>query len=425
MIIEALPELLCFFFLESLLLPNDDNAFDDDLLDAADFDDDTRFLEGSEIVLNPTVTQGTFGDSASSGRCEELMRRYERVLQEKRHSWTSHLRLLTKLGAGGQGVVYLTERRGSDGFTLPVALKVFSPERYATPVHYDSDMARIGRVAAKVAQIQHENLLVVENFLDRDRIRMMVMEWVEGYDLRRLLKPDLLKNLKPHFSAKRFEYINDVLITEGPVQPRFRSGFAVAIVRECLEALAAMHRQNIVHSDIKPGNIMLKRTGHSKIIDIGSAFALSDPPQKRTCTPTYAALEVLEGGEITPRSDLASLGFVLLELLSGQPVFAGMNDYKQLVEAKRTLKDRLVDFIPKELADNELLMSFLSGMIDPDPQTRLPDAETANLVDFGAAAFHRQLIKNDLSTEYENDLRIWIDELLEIELESPEILQLG
>jgi len=186
-----------------------------------------------------------------------------------------------------------------------------------------------------------------------------------------------------------------------------------------------MHRQNIVHSDIKPGNIMLKRTGHSKIIDIGSAFAISDPPQKRTCTPTYAALEVLEGGEITPRSDLASLGFVLLELLSGQPIFAGMNDYKQLVEAKRTLKDRLVDFIPKELADNELLMSFLSGMIDPDPQTRLPDAETANLVDFGAAAFHRQLIKNDLSTEYENDLRIWIDELLEIELESPEILQLG
>ena len=140
---------------------------------------------------------------------------------------------------------------------------MFSPERYATPVHYDSDMARIGRVAATVAQIQHENLLVVENFLDRDRIRMMVMEWVEGFDLRRLLKPDLLANLKPHFTAERWEYINDVLITEGPTQPRFRSGFAVAIVRECLEALAAMHRQNIVHSDIKPGNICLLYTSPS------------------------------------------------------------------------------------------------------------------------------------------------------------------
>ena len=405
-------------------MPND-NSIDDPFEEArADLDDETRFLDHSEIVIEPTVTQMVPGETREPGRCDELIQRYERVLQEKRHSWTSHLRLLTKLGAGGQGVVYLTERRGADGFTLPVALKVFSPERYATPVHYDSDMARIGRVAATVAQIQHENLLVVENFLDRDRIRMMVMEWVEGYDLRRLLKPDLLTNLKPHFTAKRWEYINDVLITEGPMQPRFRSGFAVAIVRKCLEALAAMHRQNIVHSDIKPGNIMLKRTGHSKIIDIGSAFDMSDPPQKRTCTPTYAALEVLEGGEVTPRSDLASLGFVLLELLAGKPVFAGLKDYQDLVDAKRTLKDRLGDFVPKELADNELLMSFLSGMIDPDPNTRLSDAETANMVDFGAAAFHRQLIKNDLSTEYENDLRIWIDELLAIEIDHPEILQL-
>ena len=405
-------------------MPNK-NFSDDPFEEApADFDDETRFLDHSEIVIEPTVTQAVPGETSQPGRCHELIQRYERVLQEKRHSWTSHLRLLTKLGAGGQGVVYLTERRGSDGFTLPVALKVFSPERYATPVHYDSDMARIGRVAATVAQIQHENLLVVENFLDRDRIRMMVMEWVEGYDLRRLLKPDLMKDLKPHFTADRWQYINDVLITEGPTQPRFRSGFAVAIVRKCLEALGAMHRQNIVHSDIKPGNIMLKRTGHSKIIDIGSAFDISDPPQKRTCTPTYAALEVLEGGEVTPQSDLASLGFVLLELLAGKPVFAGLNDYQELVDAKRTLKDRLGDFVPTELADNELLMSFLAGMIDPDPQTRLADAETANMVDFGAAAFHRQLIKNDLSTEYENDLRIWIDELLAIEIEHPEILEL-
>ena len=405
-------------------MPNN-NTFDDPFEEApADHDDETRFLDHSEVVIEPTVTQALPGEESAVGRCHELTQRYERVLQEKRHSWTSHLRLLTKLGAGGQGVVYLTERRGSDGFTLPVALKVFSPERYATPVHYDSDMARIGRVAATVAQIQHENLLVVENFLDRDRIRMMVMEWVEGYDLRRLLKPDLLTNLKPHFSPDRWNYINDVLITEGPMQPRFRSGFAVAIVRTCLEALAAMHRQNIVHSDIKPGNIMLKRTGHSKIIDIGSAFDIADPPQKRTCTPTYAALEVLEGGQVTPRSDLASLGFVLLELLAGKPVFAGLNDYQELVDAKRSLKDRLGDFVPDELVGNELLMSFMTNMIDPDPDTRFADAETANMVDFGAAAFHRQLIKNDLATEYENDLRIWIDELLAIEIDHPEIFEL-
>ena len=121
------------------------------------FDDRTLFQTDSED-LAPTVTRD--GELVEN-QCTELFRRYEEILSEKRHSWTTHLRLLKKLGAGGQGVVFLTERRGSDSFTLPVALKVFSPERYATPSHYDADMARMGRVAAKVARIQHENLLVV------------------------------------------------------------------------------------------------------------------------------------------------------------------------------------------------------------------------------------------------------------------------
>jgi hypothetical protein len=200
--------------------------------------------------LSPTVTRD---GSVTVNQCQELVDRYEEILGDKRHSWTTHLRLLKKLGAGGQGVVYLTERRGSDGFTLPVALKVFSPERYATPGHYDSDMSRMGRVAAKVARIQHENLLVVENFLDRDRIRMMVMEWVEGYDLRRLLTPRMFGTIKERFSEAKWRHINEVVVTSGPEQPRFKAGVAVAIVRDCLEALAAMHREGIVHGDVKSG----------------------------------------------------------------------------------------------------------------------------------------------------------------------------
>jgi serine/threonine-protein kinase len=383
-----------------------------------DFDGKTLFNTAGDD-LSPTVTQD---GEMTVNQCAELCELYEQILREKRHSWTTHLRLLTKLGSGGQGVVYLTERRGSDGFTLPVALKVFSPERYASPTHYDAEMARMGRVAAKVARIQHENLLVVENFLDRDRIRMMVMEWVEGFDLRRLLTPRMFGAVKERFSEKRWKHVNEVLVTAGPEQPRFKAGVAVAIVRDCLEALAAMHRQDIVHGDVKPGNIMLKRSGHSKIIDIGSAFDLADPPQRRACTPTYAALEVLEGNENTPLSDLASLGYVTIELLAGRPVFGGVNDLKELIEAKRTLYERLEDMLPEDVARNELLMSFCRGLIAPDPQQRFESAEAADLVDVGAAAFHRQLVKNDLASEYENDIRIWIDELLEIEASTPGFL---
>ena len=375
------------------------------------FDGKTLYTtDGDDLV--PTATHE--GEIVPN-QCTELVQRYQEILNEKRHSWTTHLRLLKKLGSGGQGVVYLTERRGSDSFTLPVALKVFSPERYATPSHYDADMARMGRVAAKVARIQHENLLVVENFLDRDRIRMMVMEWVEGFDLRRLLTPKMFGLIEERFSATRWRDVNEVLVTAGPEQPRFKAGVAVAIVRDCLEALAAMHRDGIVHGDIKPGNIMLKRTGHSKIIDIGSAFDIADPPQRRACTPAYAAPEVLEGIENTPRSDLASLGYVTIELLSGRPVFSGINDYQELLIAKRTLSDRLPDLVPAEVGRNSLLMSFLRGMIAPDPKQRFASAEAADLVDQGAAAFHRQLVKSDLASEYENDIRIWIDELLELD----------
>ncbi len=362
--------------------------------------------------LNPTITKD--GDEITS-QCAELVDRYSEINNEKRLSWTTHLRLLKKLGAGGQGVVYLTERRGSDSFSLPVALKIFSPARYATPLLYDADMGRMGRVAARVARIQHDNLLLVENFLDRDRIRMMVMERVEGFDLRRLLTVQMFKLLEKRLTRSRWQDLNRVVVTAGVEQPRLKAGVAVQIVRECLEALAAMHREGIVHGDIKPANIMLKRTGHSKIIDIGTAFDIDDPPQRKTCTPAYAAPEVLQGIENTPRSDLASLGYVTIELLSGKQVFAGISDYQELLEAKQSLPHRLSQLLPDEVSCNTLLMSFLKGLVAPQPKQRFASAEHAELVDQGAAAFHRQLVKSDLASEYENDIRIWIDELFEME----------
>lgn len=368
---------------------------------------------GSDVA--PTET---FDGQPTGPQCAELIGRYDKLVSEQRLSWTTHLRLLRKLGAGGQGVVYLTERRGADGFTLPVALKIFSPERYGSPEEYDADMARIGRVSAKVARIQHENLLVVQNFLDRERVRLMVMEWVEGFDLRRLLTPKMYGVVKSRVSTKRWDYINQVLVTAGPVQPRFKPGVAIAIVRDCLEALAALHREGVIHTDIKPANIMLKRSGHTKIIDIGSAFDQNDPPNKRACTPAYAALEVLEGRETTPLSDLASLGYVLIELLSGRPLFSAAKELPELIDAKRKLADRLPEILPEEVSDNDLLMNFCRGMIAADPDKRFQTAEAAELMDNeGAAAFHRQLVKNDLASEYDNDIRIWIEELLEIEQE--------
>lgn len=347
----------------------------------------------------------------------KLLARYDELTQSAKISWTGHYHLLRLLGRGGQGEVYLTEYRGTDGFTVPVAMKVFSPERFADSRAYEESMQRVASIAARVALIQHDNLLDVQNFVERHRIRVMLMEWIDGYDLRQLTSPRLLELLEGHVSNRRWRYINEVILTHGPEQSRFKAGVAVAIVRECLAALAALHREGIVHGDVKPANIMLKRSGHAKLIDMGSAFDYRNPPRDRECTPLYAAPEVLENQESTPRSDLASVGYVLIELLSGVNPFVGKSKYRDILHAKRELPSRLHEVLPEDVLRNELLMNFLRGLIAPDPNRRFPSAEAAEHVDQGAAAFHRQLILSNLSTEYDNDIRVWLEELRRLESE--------
>jgi serine/threonine-protein kinase len=356
------------------------------------------------------------GESPTSVRSErgaahDLLDRYQGLLDEPRLSWIETHRLGRRLGSGGQGVVYLCERLGADHFTLPVALKVFSPEGYESAARYDDAMARVARVAVRVAQIQHDNLIDVHNFIEHNRIRLMEMEWIDGYDLQRLLSPALLQRARERVSDERWDYLNDVIITAGPTQSRLKPGVAIAVLRAVLAALSALHREGIVHGDVKPANLMLKRTGNAKLIDIGSAFDWGRGDRGRSCTPAYAAPEVLEGSGGSPHSDLASLGYVLVEMLSGAPACAGLSAHEALLEAKRTIVDRLDEILPEDVVCNDLLMSLVTGLIAPDPGQRFASAEEADLVEEGAASFHRQLVHGNLASEYENEMRVWLEEL--------------
>src|SRR6516225_6559359 len=172
----------------------------------------------STTILQENRATITLGGHPSQRCPDELLDRYKALVDEQRMSWTEHLRLTRLLGSGGQGVVYLSQRRGADGFTLPVALKIFSPERYEDTRAYDEAMARMAQVAARVAQIQQDNLLDVHNFVDRDRIRLMEMEWIDGYDLSRLLTPDMLDRTRDRVNQRRWEYLNNVIVTAGPAQ---------------------------------------------------------------------------------------------------------------------------------------------------------------------------------------------------------------
>ena len=356
------------------------------------------FVEGEPLVPSDT-----------------LLKRYKNLLHHRRVQWTTYHRFVRELGSGGQGIVYLSERKGADGFNQPVAMKVFSPERFPTTLAYRKAMERIARVASRIAMIQHDNILDVQDFVDRDRIRIMVMEWIDGYDLRQLMNADRLSLVRELASEDRWEHINSVIATFGPEQIRFKAGVAVALVRDCLAGLAALHRQKIVHGDIKPSNIMLKRSGNAKLIDMGSAFELDDPPPNRACTPAYAAPEVLEGATCTPRSDLASLGYVLIEMLSGVPCFPAETNLRELLEMKRRLPQRLHEILPHEVACNGHLVNLCKRFVATDPLRRFPSAEDAELLEDGAAQFHRQLVFGDLASEYGHDLFIWLEEIRKID----------
>ena len=352
------------------------------------------------------------GTTTPVGPCEEeLLARYQGIVDGQELTWPMHSRKLRLLGTGGQGAVYLGQRQGSDQFTLPVALKFFSPQSYRDYEAYEEDMGRIAQVAARVALIQHDHLPAIHDFNEQGGIRVMVMEWLDGFDLREVLTRKLLERTHARLTPEHGRYIDRVIITKGPAQPRLMPGVAIQVLRDCLAALAALHRDGIVHGDLKPSNILLRRTGNAKIIDIGSAIDLRGAAARRLWSPAYAAPEVLEGGENSPRSDLCSLGYVLIEMLAGRSPFEGLATYSELLEAKRGLDRRLPDLLPPEVAGNDLLLNLCHRLVAPDPARRFASAQAADLDRKGAADFHRQLVKGDLASEYENDIRVWLEAL--------------
>lgn len=360
-------------------------------------------------AMQHTIVPDLTNQSAASGErpkeAEDLDLHYQQITDEHRIDWTTGLRLIRKLGAGGQGTVFLAERHGSDGFCIPLAVKIFSPECYRSPDNYDCDMKRLGAIAAKVARIQHDNVVGISHFINRDRVRLMIMEWIDGFDLRRLLTPGMFGRLKERCSARRWSEINQHLVSAGPVQPRLRPSAVRLVLRESLAALGALHDENMIHSDIKPSNMMVKRTGLVKLIDVGSAIEVDDCRPEQQCTPAYAAPEVLAGDPSDESSDLAGLGYLAAELLLGRPLFDDVTEIEELIQRKRNLAERLPQLLEADSTADSELIETVTSMVSCDPEAR--------------TACHQSIGSDDDSdlSVTRNYFRIWIEELLDSELD--------
>ncbi len=349
--------------------------------------------------------------SAVESAAQELQNCFETLTRSRQVSWQMSYRLLKSLGAGGQGVVYLADRINPHDLSFRLALKFYRPDVYPDVESYRKDMARIARVAMKLARPQQDRLLDVFNVVESGGVQVVPMEWVDGIDLAHLLRPHMLELVREQVDDDRWAHVNDVVVTHAKSQLRLQPGVASAILRDCLVGLASLHREGIVHADIKPGNVMIKRTGTCKLIDFGSAFHVDDLPLRPTWTPRYAAVEVLQGAVPTPVSDLASLGYVFVEMLSGEYSFAEAHAPEELIAAKRQLPDALTTLLPADVAKNRRLLRLVRRLIDPEPARRFPSAEAAELGTDGAAAFQKQLVMGDLSSEYANEIRLLLEKI--------------
>ncbi len=134
-------------------------------------------------------------------RSPELTQQFDQLLGRLRDcesvekmSWSCDYHKTKKIGQGGQGTVFLAECLNEHN--LPKALKIFSPEPYGDGQAYNEDMRRMGDVVSLIYRIQVDNLVIVERFADHHGVYVMIMRWIDGYDLAKLLQPGLFARLR-------------------------------------------------------------------------------------------------------------------------------------------------------------------------------------------------------------------------------------
>jgi serine/threonine-protein kinase len=290
-----------------------------------------------------------------------------------------------------------------------VALKLFHRHPNVTMDEYTAEMRRIARQAQRISVVQHDNLISIRDFVALGETRVMVIEWVDGLDVDKLLDLQRLERLRSRVTQQEWEHLNDVIVTAGRDHCRLKPGIAVDILRGCLAGLSALHHNGIVHCDLKPSNIMVKRRGSKKIIDVDSSCVPSQDPPVLRGTPYYMAPEQLRGRPVQLHSDIASLGYILIEMLTGTLLFRDCTSLPGLLDAKRKLAGKLDEILPIEVRKDPLLHGLVYKMVAVEPKERFPDADAAELDHVGAVSFHRHLVKADLSTEYDRELAWWIE----------------
>jgi serine/threonine protein kinase with PASTA sensor(S) len=203
--------------------------------------------------------------------------------------------LIEKIGEGGMAIVYKAKCRLLNRY---VAIKILRPE-FTKDEQFVENFRRESQAAAGLS---HPNIVSVYDVGQEGNIHFIVMELVEGKTLSKLIE-----------EKGRLDYKE-----------------AINITRQVASALSLAHKNQIVHRDIKPHNILITNTGVAKLADFGIAKAVSASTiiggnNKVMGSVHYFSPEQARGAYVDERSDIYSLGIVLYEMLTGKVPFDGDN----------------------------------------------------------------------------------------------------
>ncbi len=252
-----------------------------------------------------------------------------------------NFRVVSVLGKGGMGIVYKAYDTRLDRY---VAIKLLS----SSVIEKERFVERFKREAKNQAKLTHPNIVAVYGFIEYSNLLGIVMEYVEGESLEKVIDR----------------------------QGRFNLHDVIYILKHLLQGIGYAHQRGFIHRDIKPSNIILNKEGITKIMDFGISKSLYDNNMTKTGskigTVYYMSPEQIRGHDVTNRSDIYSIGCTIYEMIVGQPPFDFTSEYEVM---DGHLKKTVPKISERVTGIPEKLEKILTKSLQKDTNARYANCE--------------------------------------------------